>query len=115
MGFYSPNSTRMILCELSKESNLWHGLRSRFAARWRHFHVTHSKPRFGNSPHGGPAPNRRIGPATFSRHKAVTGLSGFTKRAIDVTFAGLGLIVLSPLLAIIAVAVRVTDGGAVTY
>ena len=43
------------------------------------------------------------------------GLSGFIKRAIDVTLAGAALILLAPLLAIIALVVRRTDGGPVLY
>ena len=42
-------------------------------------------------------------------------MSGFVKRAIDVTVSGAALILLAPVLAVIALAVRRTDGGPILY
>lgn len=72
--------------------------------------MKHSRPRFGNSSQGGPASNRKLGSAV-GRHKAVAGVTGFTKRTVDVILAGVGLVVLAPVLAILAIAVRITDSG----
>ena len=77
--------------------------------------MTHSRPRSGNSSPGGPASDRKLGKATFSRHKSVAGLAGWFKRAADIVLALGALIVLSPLLTIIAIAVRMTDGGSALY
>ena len=51
----------------------------------------------------------------FSPHKSVRGFRGFVKRLIDDVAAVTGLIVLSPLLVLIALAIRMTDGGAILY
>ena len=51
----------------------------------------------------------------FSTHKSVRGFWGFLKRLIDVTVAGAAAIVLSPVLVLVALAVRLTDGGAILY
>jgi undecaprenyl-phosphate glucose phosphotransferase len=77
--------------------------------------VTPLEPRFTNSSKNEPASRRKFDSASFSRHRSVTGLSGFAKRAIDIALSGIGLIVLSPLLAAIAIAVRIIDGGPVFY
>jgi len=42
-------------------------------------------------------------------------MAGFIKRSIDVTASALALILLAPLLALIAAAVRMTDGGPILY
>jgi exopolysaccharide biosynthesis polyprenyl glycosylphosphotransferase len=77
--------------------------------------VKPSKPKFGNSSSGEPVSSRKLGSIGFSRHSSITGVSGFAKRAIDVLVALIALVVLSPLLVVIAIAVRLTDGGAVLY
>jgi exopolysaccharide biosynthesis polyprenyl glycosylphosphotransferase len=78
------------------------------------FQVGHSKPRFGNSSPG-PAFNRRLGLGNYGRHKAVGGKTGFLKRTADVLLGGAGLVLLSPFLAAIALAIRLTDGGPIFY
>jgi len=77
--------------------------------------VKHSRPRFGHSSHDGPAFNRRTGFGSYSPHNSVGGKTGFIKRTVDVVLAGLGLVLLLPFLAIVALAIRVTDGGGVFY
>ncbi len=73
-----------------------------------------SKPRFKDSSGNASASNRKK-LQSFSRHKSVAGFSGFAKRAIDVTLAAAALVLLSPWLVIIAIAVRMTDGGSIFY
>jgi len=77
--------------------------------------VKPSKSEFGNSSQGGSTSSRGLGSRSYSRHKAVDGLSGAVKRVVDVTVAGLALVLLSPLLAIIAIAVRLQDRGPIFY
>jgi exopolysaccharide biosynthesis polyprenyl glycosylphosphotransferase len=48
-------------------------------------------------------------------HRSVSGAPGFLKRSMDVVLSLTGLIVLSPVFAIIALAVRLTDNGPVLY
>lgn len=48
-------------------------------------------------------------------HDSLAGVAGGVKRAIDVTAAAAGLLILSPVLAIIAIAVWAADGGSVLY
>jgi putative colanic acid biosysnthesis UDP-glucose lipid carrier transferase len=48
-------------------------------------------------------------------HESVTGLHGFVKRAMDISFSAAGLVVLSPVLLVIAVAVKLSDRGPVLY
>src|SRR5437660_925875 len=105
----------MTLCVRSAGSNQWRGLRSRFDVRWRHFLVRHSKPKSKNSSQNGAAANRNLASPNSSRHKSVVGLSGIVKRAMDVMVSSAALVVLSPLLAVIALAIRMTDGGSVLY
>jgi putative colanic acid biosynthesis UDP-glucose lipid carrier transferase len=72
--------------------------------------VQSSTPKFGNSsPEGWRS--GRSGTSEINRHRAVAGFGGFAKRAIDVVFALAGLIALSPLLVVIALAIRLSDGG----
>jgi exopolysaccharide biosynthesis polyprenyl glycosylphosphotransferase len=77
--------------------------------------VTRSKSSFGNSSQDGPASNRKLGLPSFSPHNSLSGVSGFAKRAIDIILSTAALLLLSPVLAIIAIAVRLTDGGPVLY
>jgi exopolysaccharide biosynthesis polyprenyl glycosylphosphotransferase len=77
--------------------------------------VKRSNPGFGNSSQHGRASSSKTGSTNFSRHRSVSGASGFLKRTFDLALAAFGLIVLSPLLAIIAVAIRLTDGGSIFY
>jgi undecaprenyl-phosphate glucose phosphotransferase len=77
--------------------------------------VKPSKPGFGNSSPGGPVSNHKIGSSPFNRHKAVAGLTGIVKRVVDVVVAGAALLLLSPVLAFIALAIRLTDGGPILY
>jgi lipopolysaccharide/colanic/teichoic acid biosynthesis glycosyltransferase len=77
--------------------------------------VKPSKPGFGNSSPGGPVSNPRIGSSPFNRHKAIAGLTGLAKRAIDVVLAGAALLLLSPLFGVIALAIRLSDGGSILY
>ena len=58
---------------------------------------------------------KKLGTRSFSRHRTLAGLTGFAKRTIDVTLAAAALVLLSPLLAVIAIAVRMTDGGSIFY
>src|SRR5262249_36864249 len=48
-------------------------------------------------------------------HRSVSGAPGFLKRSMDVALSLTGLIVLSPVLAVIGLAVRLTDKGPVLY
>src|SRR5262249_11768237 len=73
------------------------------------------KSKFGNSSQGEPVSSRSRGSTVYSRHKSLSGLSGFAKRTIDVTSSIVGLLALSPLMAAIAVAIRLTDGGSILY
>lgn len=50
-----------------------------------------------------------------SPHKSVSGLNGFIKRSIDVGVSGVLLMVLAPVFLIIAMAVRLADGGPALY
>ncbi len=59
--------------------------------------------------------NRKLALTSSSPHKSIEGLSGFLKRFIDVTGSIAGLILFSPLLVFIALAVRVMDGGSIFY
>ena len=77
--------------------------------------MKHSKSRFGTSSPAGPASQWKVGTPRFSRHKSVAGIFGFTKRAIDIGLAGPALVLLSPLILMIAIAVRVSDGGSAFY
>lgn len=74
-----------------------------------------SKRNFGNSLPDGQAFNWSPGSRSASRHKSVVGVSGFAKRCVDVLIAAPALLLLSPLLALIAIAIRLTDGGPVLY
>jgi exopolysaccharide biosynthesis polyprenyl glycosylphosphotransferase len=48
-------------------------------------------------------------------HRSLIGASGFLKRSIDVALSVVGLVVLSPLFAIIAAVIKLNDGGAIFY
>jgi exopolysaccharide biosynthesis polyprenyl glycosylphosphotransferase len=48
-------------------------------------------------------------------HRSISGASGFLKRSIDVVLSSAALILLAPVCAIIALAVRLSDKGAVFY
>src|SRR5262249_29236620 len=48
-------------------------------------------------------------------HRSVHGSDGVLKRVIDVCGAAFGLIVLSPLLFVVAAAIKISDGGPVFY
>ena len=74
-----------------------------------------SKPKFGDLLRTGSKANRFPASRNFSRHKSVTGFSGFVKRYIDVAVSAAALIVFAPAFAAIALAVRFTDGGSVLY
>ena len=54
-------------------------------------------------------------PRTRAGHRSVRGLGGMAKRALDVTLSALGLLLLSPLFAAIALILRITDGAPVLY
>src|SRR5438094_105037 len=115
MAFFSRNGTRMTLRVRSADLNRWRGLPSRFDVRWRCFLVRPSKPRSKNSSQNGSAASRNPASPNSSRHKSVAGLAGTVKRAADVILASAALVLLSPLLAIIALAVRAGDGRSVLY
>lgn len=51
----------------------------------------------------------------FSPHNSIRGFSGFAKRVVDVCGAAAGLVCLSPLMAVIAILVRLSDGGPALY
>ena len=74
-----------------------------------------SRPEFGASSASGPPGARPSGLPKFSPHKSVQGFSGSVKRLSDVIVAAAAFVILSPVLALIALAVRMTDGGAVLY
>src|SRR5262245_57045188 len=103
------------LCMQSVDLNRWRGLRSRCDARWRNFLVKPSRIRFGNSSNSESPLNRTQKSRRFSPHKSITGASGFIKRTADVAFSVAALFVLSPLLLLIAIAVKMMDGGHVLY
>jgi len=48
-------------------------------------------------------------------HKSLIGINGVTKRVLDVILSVCGLILLSPLLAVIAAAIKLNDSGPVLY
>jgi exopolysaccharide biosynthesis polyprenyl glycosylphosphotransferase len=77
--------------------------------------VKRSKPKSVNSSKVAATSYRKLGSPSSSRHESLAGLSGFIKRAIDITLSIAGLIILSPLLAVIAIAVRLTDPGPALY
>jgi exopolysaccharide biosynthesis polyprenyl glycosylphosphotransferase len=54
-------------------------------------------------------------PLLSIRVPSMSPLSRFSKRALDVVGAGLGIVVLSPLMALIAVAIKIDSGGSVFY
>ena len=55
----------------------------------------------------------RLDPATPAT--PITGVAGIIKRALDVFIAGLALVLLSPLLAILAILIKFQDGGPAFY
>jgi exopolysaccharide biosynthesis polyprenyl glycosylphosphotransferase len=59
--------------------------------------------------------NRTAPSPKGSPHKSIRGVSGFVKRSFDVCAAGVVLVLLSPLLLLIAIVVKLEDGGAVLY
>ena len=50
-----------------------------------------------------------------SRHRSVQGFHGLVKRCLDLSISSVALVLLSPLFALIALLVWLTDGGAVLY
>jgi lipopolysaccharide/colanic/teichoic acid biosynthesis glycosyltransferase len=73
------------------------------------------KPEFENSSAGASKATRPRPFQKFSSHKSIRGFSGFAKRALDLSGAAAGLVCLSPLMALIAILVRLSDGGSVLY
>ncbi len=86
------------------------------------FHLTAqpvaAQPGLGGATHGGPDDTGHRKAGRFSRpRKRSIGRTRFraVKRAFDTTISGLGLLVLSPLLLVIALAVALTSRGPVIY
>jgi exopolysaccharide biosynthesis polyprenyl glycosylphosphotransferase len=48
-------------------------------------------------------------------HRSLRGASGVLKRCIDIALSAVGLVVLSPLFAIIAAVIKFNDGGSIFY
>lgn len=51
----------------------------------------------------------------FSQHRSVSGAAGLLKRSMDVALSAAALVLLSPVMAVIALAIRLADGGPVFY
>src|SRR5437867_5873026 len=99
----------------SADSKRCDGLRNRFGREWRDFLVKPSRPEFGNSSRRESKRTRNAAASQLSRHKSVSALAGAVKRSADVTVSALALVLLAPLLALIAAAVRGSDGGSILY
>ena len=79
------------------------------------FLVKTSRPEFGNSSPSDSKRNQTLASPSPGPHKSVRGFSGVLKRFFDVAIAVVSLIVLSPLFVLIALIVRMTDGGPILY
>src|SRR5262249_25147622 len=77
------------------------------------FLVSHSRQSLNTSLKTMPRALRGLSPA--KPHRSVAGLHGSLKRACDIFMSVIALLVLSPLLALIAVAVKLTDCGSILY
>jgi putative colanic acid biosynthesis UDP-glucose lipid carrier transferase len=77
--------------------------------------VKPSKTKFGDSSANEPASGSQVELTNFRPHESLTGLTGFAKRALDIVVAGSALIILSPVLAVIAIAIRLSDRGPALY
>lgn len=54
-------------------------------------------------------------PLLLSRNEGISGGQRFVKRAIDLFFSGLGIVVLSPFFLLVALSIYLTDRGPVFY
>lgn len=74
-----------------------------------------SKPGFGNSSQSGAKKGRNAATSRFKPHESIAGWPGLIKRTADVVLSAVALVLLAPALGVVAVAVRLTDGGRVFY
>src|SRR3954467_10957256 len=103
----------MTLCVLYADWKRWRGPKNRCAGMWRHFLVKPSKQRFKNSSATGSITRTGRGSRSITRHNSLTGVPGILKRGFDVIGAGSALLLLAPLFAIVAIAIRMSDGGSI--
>src|ERR1051326_5596705 len=105
--FYLRNSTQMTSCGLTLDWSRWHGQSSEYARRWRCSPVKTSKRRSDSlSPLGWELESALL---NSNPHRSVSGASGFLKRSADAVLSFVGLILLAPLFAIIALVVHLSD------
>src|SRR5579884_819284 len=90
------------------------GRRSRFLREWRSSRVQILKETFVQS-----LSPIYLSPSTVAwqelRHSSVAGRTGSTKRMLDISLSLAGLILLAPVLAVIAVLIKLQDNGSVLY